>query len=168
MANPDVSRLALHSPSHIVGTPFATSSTRYEYPFPDCTTSSLSSPASSPGSSSTSHSSYSQVSFSFNLPLSLPQSAQFHRSITLVASPSAVPTSGAPANHPSPTHPKLRLQGPPPIPPTLIKKRHRWTLGCLARKRDSPLRADDDGSSSDASGWHSDPDASSIRPKTNS
>ena len=170
MAHPDVSRLTLHSPSHIVGTPFATSSTRYEYPFPDTPGSSLSSPASSPGSSSTttSHASFSQVSFSFNLPRSLPSSAQFHRSITLLSTPSTAPASGAAVNHPAPAHPKLRLQGPPPIPPTLIKKRHRWTLGYLGRKRDSPPRADDDGSSSDASGWHSDPDASSIRPKSNS
>lgn len=156
MAN-NAQELTLHSPSHIVGTPFATSSTRFEYPFPDSTAASPLnySPASSPGSCNTCCSSAS-ISFSFNLPLSLPPSAQFHRPF--------LHGSSAPATHPSPTHPKLRLQGPPPIPPTLIKKRHRWTLHCL-RKKESP-RTDDDPISNDASGWHSDHDTSSIRPKS--
>ncbi|KAF8630795.1 hypothetical protein AX15_002725 [Amanita polypyramis BW_CC] len=158
----DPSHISLHSPSHIVGTPFATTSTRFEYPFPDCNTgasASLSgSSASSPGSSSTSasHCSFGSVSFSFNLPLSLPPSAQFHRSITIVSpSTSLGSLSGsAGTNHPSPTHPKLRLQGPPPIPPTLIKKRNRWNLGYLGRKKDNSPRTDlpaDDGVTSDVS-----------------
>ncbi|KAF8348805.1 hypothetical protein F5887DRAFT_1070965 [Amanita rubescens] len=163
MANAhDLTSLALHSPSHIVGTPFATSSTRFEYPFPDSTTASplTCSPASSPGSCNTCCSSGS-ISFTFNLPLSLPPSAQFHRPFA----PSSLHGSSAPTSHPSPTHPKLRVQGPPPIPPTLIKKRNRWTLHCL-RKKDSP-RTDDDPTSNDASGWHSDSDTtSSIRPKS--
>ncbi|KIL64443.1 hypothetical protein M378DRAFT_163208 [Amanita muscaria Koide BX008] len=157
--------LALHSPSRIVGTPFATTSTRFEYPFPDCSTSSSSppisnSPASSPGScasthssctsasSSSSHCSFGTVSLSFSLPLSLPPSAQFHRSITLVSSPCTSPT-GTPGQHDHPhnppyhhthhnrSHPKLRLQNPPPIPPTLIIKRNRWNLAYLGLKKDT-------------------------------
>ncbi|KAK2462971.1 hypothetical protein APHAL10511_005023 [Amanita phalloides] len=151
--------LALHSPSPIVGTPFATSA-RFEYPFPDCSASS-SSLAASLASSSSSPGSHS--SCPLNFPISLPPSVHFHRPFAFVSQPSL---SSAATNSHSPTHPKLRLQNPP-VPPTLIKKRIRWNLSYLARKKETPA---DEAASSDTSAWQSDQDtnASSIRPKTHS
>jgi len=98
-----VKNLQLHSPSHIVGTPFtgessstSSSSTRFEYPFP---ISSLSSPTNSPPSNALS-----------------PAYPSHHVS----PAPPALELPYTPA------HPKLRTN-PPPIPPGLLKKK-RWSL----------------------------------------
>ncbi|PFH53041.1 hypothetical protein AMATHDRAFT_1477 [Amanita thiersii Skay4041] len=169
----DLSNLTLHSPSRIIGTPFATSSTRFEYPFPDPSSDSPSpslsaSPASSPGSYS-SHGSPSigGISITLNLPLSLPPSAQFHQSIALIGSSVQMTSTGNPSYH-SPTHPKLRMKSPPPIPPTLIKKRNRWSMGLLGRRlgkeelhRDDKLLEDASMSSDATSDWTIESDSSS-------
>lgn len=142
-ANPNAMTLlmpnvALHSPSNIIGTPFATDSTPYEYPFPDQPSnnvlpfsSSLSSispspsfPSLSSGSSFpiSSSSSLQLQSLSSNLPsVSLPHLAHFPLDLS--------------QKHSS-THPKLR-KGNPPVPPALVQKRQRWSLGLLRRRSSS-------------------------------
>ncbi|KAF8639422.1 hypothetical protein AX17_001512 [Amanita inopinata Kibby_2008] len=162
----DLSHLVLHSPSRIIGTPFATSSTRFEYPFPDCMSGNPSSPpnaspASSPGSSITttscgSPSSLGGISFTLNLPLSLSPSAQFHQSIALIAPRPSMGNGGSNHRCHSPTHPKLCLKTPPPVPPTLIKKRNRWSVGSLGWRKDGGQRNDSVSAEelvSDSSDW---------------
>ena len=131
-ALPDI---ALNSPStNIIGTPFAhtTSNTPFEYPFPEIPDPSSSSasppvpshPAFRPGSP------YSSFS-----PPHLPISVERHPS-----------RSGAF----SLIQPKFRVEAPvspPPIPPSLKKK--RWSLNILGRKRTSnPPTPTGDGPSS--------------------
>jgi len=95
--------LQLHSPSNIIGTPYTHSNVPYEYPFPR--TPSLSSDALTPPLLS---------SFSLSAP-----------TVALSTSPPFGPTLDARVF--SPTHPKLRNVDPP-VPPTLAKKRQRWSL----------------------------------------
>ncbi|KAG6919103.1 hypothetical protein DXG01_009357 [Tephrocybe rancida] len=120
-----------HSPTtEIIGTPFTTDS-RFEYPFPnidppDSSTvilsssfsSSISAPAPTPAASA----------YSLNGLTSAPAS---HTSFP--------PLFSFPTNLPSYslTHPKMRST-PPPVPPSLAKKRQRWTLALpLLRRRNS-------------------------------
>ncbi|KAF6759773.1 hypothetical protein DFP72DRAFT_116359 [Ephemerocybe angulata] len=116
----DMTTMHFHSPSsQIVGTPFATSSTPFEYPFPQSTS----------GSTSSSHFSSYPASSAFSIaappppspphmPLSLP-STTTTLSLTL-AMPMTLDFS--PHSQISLTHPKMRTT-PPPIPPSLLKKR---------------------------------------------
>lgn len=115
--------IALNSPStNIIGTPFAhtASNTPFEYPFPDTT------PDSSPPPS---HPSYRPGSPHGNfLP---PPHPSFHPPPSADIHP---PTSGG-FNL---IHPKFRAPvptSPPPMPPSLKKK--RWSLNILGRKRAS-------------------------------
>ncbi|KAF5392175.1 hypothetical protein D9757_001600 [Collybiopsis confluens] len=116
MPTATLSGLPLHSPSsNIIGTPFTVDSYRFEYPFPDPGVSSRPSSARTPPSLLSS-------------------------SITLSAPTVALSTSppfGPDARIYSPTHHKMRIAvGDPPIPPGLVKKRQRWSLG-LARRESS-------------------------------
>ncbi|KAF8896536.1 hypothetical protein BD779DRAFT_1496395 [Infundibulicybe gibba] len=111
-----LSQISLHSPSQIVGTPFTIDAPPFEYPFPD--TSDSSTPSTSP----------SQHFLSTTPPTTSSFSTAF--------SPTApdIPTY-------SPTHPKMRAASPP-VPPGLAKKRQRWSLGILSRRRSSSYGSD--------------------------
>ncbi|KAF8079305.1 hypothetical protein FPV67DRAFT_1444457 [Lyophyllum atratum] len=127
-----LSDLALHSPSsQIVGTPFTTES-RFEYPFPD--SSSSPSDAPSPSSSVILTPGFPSVCTSASFPSSSSQSLTLSSSPPSMTSPFP-PTFPLPANLPtySSTHPKMRA-GDPPVPPGLVKKRQRWSLGLLRRR----------------------------------
>ncbi|KAJ7589894.1 hypothetical protein C8J56DRAFT_936445 [Mycena floridula] len=122
------SNLALHSPSEqIVGTPFAIGSPPFEYPFPEPNATgpiasgsgSDSPPPPGPISALSLYSSASQSS----LPSTSP-AASF-----------AIPSSNPPQSNYSPTHPKLLRSVSPPVPPGLVKKRQRWSLGLLGRRK---------------------------------
>ncbi|KAF5384840.1 hypothetical protein D9615_000909 [Tricholomella constricta] len=129
---PVLPELVPRSPSsQIIGTPFTTE-TRFEYPFPD---------TSSPSDASS-------MVLSSSFP-SLSASASFHSLIASSSSPSITtqfpPTFPVPAY--SSTHPKLRIPDPP-VPPGLIKKRQRWSLGLLRRRSSSHESQSSEGTSS--------------------
>ena len=118
--------IPLNSPSsQIVGTPFANDNTRFEYPFPDTNQncSSGSSPATSDFSGSAPSSSPST---------SFPTLSTSSQVLTQLSFP-------PPSHHPSynTTHPKLKVQANPPIPPNLVKRRLRWGLKLLGRRKSS-------------------------------
>ncbi|KAJ7115874.1 hypothetical protein C8R44DRAFT_216293 [Mycena epipterygia] len=154
--------LTLHSPSSmIVGTPFSDSnSTRFEYPFPDKASSSsspeLPSNSSPPLNSPTFSSLSSSPSSSALATASQPQ---------LVLN--APPLQHFPASFPpppdlpnySPTHPKMRAVNPP-VPPALVKRRQRWTLGLGSLTRKISLRT---GSAPAPGQMTPDPDAAHRR-----
>ncbi|KAG6845578.1 hypothetical protein H0H87_007257 [Tephrocybe sp. NHM501043] len=110
----------LHSPTaDIVGTPFTTDS-RFEYPFPNTDPSSTSSfpSISAPTATHNTH--------------SLSGMSSAPASIT-----SFSPIFSLPTNFPTYSHPKMRAT-PPPVPPSLVKKRQRWTLALpILRRRSS-------------------------------
>ncbi|TFK73202.1 hypothetical protein BDN72DRAFT_854873 [Pluteus cervinus] len=168
---PGISQLPLHPPSQIVGTPFALTTTPFEYPFPDTR-----SPTS--GSSSSSTTPNNNPSASFSPSSSPPQShhspipySPFSSgtSFTLSHSRTPPPTSihyipSYPYNHHHyspphlpefPTnfaHPKMKQVQPPPPPPGLAKKKHRWSLGLLGRRRSSASGGSAEGSDGSSSG----------------
>jgi hypothetical protein len=116
--------IALNSPSsQIVGTPFATDNTRFEYPFPD--TNQNCSSGSSSGASDFSG--------------SLPSSSSSTSFPTSLASSQMQLSFPPPSHHPSynTTHPKMKVQANPPIPPNLVKRRLRWSLRLLGRRKSS-------------------------------
>jgi hypothetical protein len=107
--------IPLNSPSsQIVGTPFAN----------DQTSSSGSSSATTDSSSGTAPSSSSSTSF--------PPLSASSQVITQLSFP-------PPSHHPSynTTHPKLKVQADPPIPPNLVKRRIRWSLKLSGRRKSS-------------------------------
>ena len=115
--------IPLNSPSsQIVGTPFAIDNTRFEYPFPD-TNQNCSS-----GSSSTTS------DFSGSVPSSS-SSTSFPTSLQILTQLSFPPTSHYPSYNI--THPKMKVQANPPIPPNLVKRRLRWSLKLLGRRKSS-------------------------------
>ncbi|KAL0945397.1 hypothetical protein HGRIS_000891 [Hohenbuehelia grisea] len=110
-----LSDLDLHSPSQIIGTPFAVNSSRFEYPFPE---------TSSPSSQSSSSFSQSPQVLSSSFPYS--------------STPISPPLSGtSPPSFTSYFQSKLRLDKEPPMPPSLAKKRFRWSMGLLGRRKES-------------------------------
>ena len=119
----NLDEIPLNSPSSkIVGTPFAIDNTRFEYPFPD-TSSSGSSSATSDFSGSLPSSSCST---------SFPTLSTSSQLLTQLSFP-------PPSHHPScnTTHPKMKLQTNPPIPPNLVKRGLRRNLGFLRRRKSS-------------------------------
>lgn len=109
-----LSKLSLHSPSQIIGTPYhdgaAGSSGRFEYPFPATTETSDTLSASLPALSSPLSTLSSPSLFSASPPT--------HHQSHSYSYP--LPAPSAPANY-SPLHPKLRSDEPP-IPPGLARK----------------------------------------------
>ncbi|KAJ6591662.1 hypothetical protein DFH09DRAFT_1137622 [Mycena vulgaris] len=135
--------LTLHSPSSmIVGTPFSdANSTRFEYPFPDKSATS-SSPELPSGNSPPHHSpTFSSISPSPSssalASASQPQLA-LNAPPTLQHFPASFPPPPELSNY-SPTHPKMRAVDPP-VPPALVKRRQRWTLGLGSLSRKISLR----------------------------
>jgi hypothetical protein len=124
---PEPADLTLHSPSEIIGTPFATSSTRFEYPFPD---------------SSSSQSSPEPL---FQQSPTLPPLTTSISSVSLTSTTSNHSFS-LPQDLPSFSHPKLRSSRDPPIPPGLARKRHRWSLALTGRRRSNAGSFDSDRS----------------------
>ena len=119
--------LPLHSPSsQIVGTPFANDDTRFEYPFPDTNQTSGSGSSSATSGFSSPATSASPTSSSF------PTLSTSSQMLTQLSFP---PSS----HHPiyNATHPKMKVQPDPPIPPNLIKRRLRWSLNLLGRRKSS-------------------------------
>ncbi|KIJ96509.1 hypothetical protein K443DRAFT_10599 [Laccaria amethystina LaAM-08-1] len=115
---PSIEHLSFHSPSsEIIGTPFDTNSSPFEYPFPE---------TSDPDSPSSPQ----LVSPAF---ASLASGASASRLTALLPSPSA-PTLTLPDH--STTHPKMRVANPP-VPPSLLKKGHRWSLSLKGRRKSS-------------------------------
>ena len=116
--------IPLNSPSsQIVGTPYANDTTRFEYPFPD--TNQNCGSESSSGTTS---------DFSGSVPSSSPST-----SFPTLSSSSQIVTQLSfppPSHHPTYniTHPKMKVQTNPPIPPNLVKRRLRWSLKMLGRK----------------------------------
>ncbi|KAJ7634093.1 hypothetical protein DFH06DRAFT_1139547 [Mycena polygramma] len=134
----NLSDLTLNSPSSmIVGTPFSDSNTRFEYPFPDNVTSdppANTSPQNSPTFSSLSSSPSSSALVSMSQPQLVPNAPP-----TLQHYPASFPP---PSDLPSysPTHPKMRAVDPP-VPPALVKRRQRFSLGLGAISRKLSLRS---------------------------
>ncbi|KAK7030697.1 hypothetical protein R3P38DRAFT_868649 [Favolaschia claudopus] len=134
MSLPNLADLALHSPSSmIVGTPFSDiHSTRFEYPFPEDKPSSSASelrshtpPQTSPTFSSLSSSPSSSAIVSASQPqLALNAPPALHHF------PASFPP---PSELPSYSHPKMRTVEPP-VPPALVKRRQRFTLGLSLEK----------------------------------
>ncbi|KAJ7449629.1 hypothetical protein FB451DRAFT_1410853 [Mycena latifolia] len=135
--------LTLHSPSSmIVGTPFSdANSTRFEYPFPD-KSSTLSSPelssSNSPPHNSPTFSSLSPSPSSSALVSTSQPQLVLNTPPTLQHFPASFPPPPDLPNY-SPTHPKLRAVDPP-VPPALVKRRQRWTLGLGSLSRKISLR----------------------------
>jgi len=104
--------LSLHSPTQIVGTPFALGPSKFEYPFPA---------PNSEGSPSIPAQNNNNLSLEFPVPTTFPP----------------------PNSRYSPTHPKLRaVASNPPVPPGLVKKKHRWSFGLLTRRKSSKSSAE--------------------------
>ena len=113
--------IPLNSPSsQIVGTPYANDTTRFEYPFPD-TNQSGNSEESSSGTTS---------DFCGSVPSSSPSTS--FTSSQILTQLSFPPHSHHPTYNI--THPKMKVQTNPPIPPNLVKRRLRWSLKMLGRK----------------------------------
>jgi len=139
LSMPNLAELTLHSPSSmIVGTPFSdVHSTRFEYPFPaeiqkasvsgSPELSSHTPPQTSPTFSSLS----SSPSSSMLVSTSQPQLALNAPPILQHYPASFPPPSELPSY--SPTHPKMRTVDPP-VPPALVKRRQRFTLGLSLEK----------------------------------
>jgi hypothetical protein len=141
----DLTDLILHSPSsQIVGTPFATDSTRFEYPFPDTAAAEPSASPSPPPSNAF------LAAIAQNDPVLPKMGKPFHSH----AAPSAVPstTTSSPTGNSlasyglphseinvsyNPAHPKLKKNANPPIPPSLAKKSKKWSLNLMGRRRSS-------------------------------
>jgi hypothetical protein len=152
----DLSGISLHSPSQIVGTPFATDSTKFEYPFPDTSPSGStlqrrSSAVISPSANTlfmsgiAGHSDFPPLESCSSFPmlstaiLHTPSNVSSTPALSIIPNglgltyspftPSEMPSYNA-------AHPKLRTTNPP-VPPSLTKKRTRWTLGLgsLSRRR---------------------------------
>ncbi|KAK0470254.1 uncharacterized protein EV420DRAFT_1499353 [Desarmillaria tabescens] len=100
--------LTLHSPSTIIGTPFDVESPRFEYPFPE----------SSSRPTETLHSLVSAAS-------SISSLASLQSPLNHIT-PIHLPQPDIPALLPVRT--KVRTETIP-IPPGLVEKRHRWSLG---------------------------------------
>ncbi|KAF7370684.1 hypothetical protein MSAN_00701400 [Mycena sanguinolenta] len=137
LSMPNLADLTLHSPSSmIVGTPFSDAhSTRFEYPFPAEKASSSSSPElpshTPPQTSPTFSSLSSSPSSSVLVSASQPQLALSSPPILQHFAASFPPPSELPSY--SPTHPKMRAVDPP-VPPALVKRRQRFTLGLSLEK----------------------------------
>ncbi|KAJ6621390.1 hypothetical protein B0H10DRAFT_2215312 [Mycena sp. CBHHK59/15] len=136
--------LALHSPSQvIVGTPFSDiNSTRFEYPFPDkASTSSSPEPFmnNSPPLNSPTFSSLSASPSSSAIISSSQSQLTLNTPPTLQHFPASFPPPLDLPNY-SLTHPKMRTFNPP-VPPSLVKKRQRWTLGLGSLGRKLSLRS---------------------------
>jgi hypothetical protein len=144
----NISDIVLHSPSNIIGTPFATDSAPYEYPFPDNAKATDGGENFRPTSSVASPS---LPSLSSRLSLSMSSSSSPHLSSLSTTPPSMSSPPDIPQRY-SPTHPKLRT-GNPPVPPALVKKRQRWSLNLLRRRSST--------STSAASGTSFSPEAAS-------
>ncbi|KAH9481798.1 hypothetical protein JR316_0006325 [Psilocybe cubensis] len=138
----DLSDLILHSPSQIVGTPYVTNSTRFEYPFPDT--------SSSPASGSPPMTSV--------FPSPVPSGSSFP---AISASPSSSQISSQTLSYPlsspdAPTynsaHPKLKASANPPIPPSLAKKRTRWSLNLMGRRKSSSAGSQSSSTSATSDG----------------
>ncbi|KAG6895432.1 hypothetical protein C0992_001256 [Termitomyces sp. T32_za158] len=125
------SDIPVHPPARekILGTPFTTDSSRFEYPFPNASSDPILSSSVSPPP----------------VPAPLPTSHSYpvnglSSSPTAITSFSPLFSSSFPASFPTYTltHPKLRAT-PPPVPPSL-KKRQRWslTLPMLRRRTSQP------------------------------
>lgn len=113
---PSIDHLSFHSPSsEIIGTPFDTNSSPFEYPFPET-------------SDSDSSSSPQLVSPAF---ASLASGASASRLTALL------PSLPAPILHHSTSHPKMLVTNPP-VPPSLLKKGHRWSLSIKGRRKNTP------------------------------
>lgn len=136
----DLSGISLHSPSsQIVGTPFATDSTKFEYPFPDVSPSGSTSPQQPSAVISPSATTLFMSGIAGH-PDSPPLEScssfpMLSTAISQTYTPSNVSSYSplsplAPSEMPpyNPAHPKLRTTNPP-VPPSLAKKRTRWTLG---------------------------------------
>ena len=161
---PKLGDLSLNSveTSQIVGTPFATDSKPFEYPFPDNPPDMQHSDFSSRSVSTTSsvHTSpalmTTQWGSTYLSPSTSPTMIPGHRHASMgeytpPLSTSSGSTSSSIASSTSSfaatpmTHSKLiaPVYGPPPIPPSLIKKRPKWTLGIIGRRK-SGVEDDDD------------------------
>ena len=115
---PSIEHLSFHSPSSdIIGTPFDTNSSPFEYPFPD--TSDSGSPSSPQLPSPTF--------------VSLASEASASR-ITARRPSLPAPTLTFPDH--SATHPKMLVTNPP-VPPSLLKKGQRWSLNLKGRRKNS-------------------------------
>ncbi|KAJ7180500.1 transmembrane GTPase fzo1 [Mycena filopes] len=140
---PNIADLSLHSPSSmIVGTPFSdANSARFEYPFPDkASTSSspeLPSTHSPPQNSPTFSSLSSSPSTSALISASQPQLV-LNAPPALQHFPASFPPPSDLPNY-SATHPKMRAVNPP-VPPALVKRRQRWTLGLGSLTRKISMR----------------------------
>ncbi|KAJ7155496.1 hypothetical protein C8R43DRAFT_1000124 [Mycena crocata] len=134
--------LTLHSPSSmIVGTPFSdANSTRFEYPFPDklSTSSSPDTSNNSPPQASPTFSSISPSPSSSALAASSQPQLVLNAPPALQHFPASFPPPSDLPNY-SPTHPKMRAVNPP-VPPALVKRRQRWTLGLGSLSRKISLR----------------------------
>ncbi|KAJ7504475.1 hypothetical protein B0H11DRAFT_519001 [Mycena galericulata] len=134
--------ITLHSPSSmIVGTPFSdVHSTRFEYPFPDKPSTSELPSSNSPPPTSPTFSSISSSSSSAMLSASQPQLV-LNPPPTLHHYPASFPPP-PPDDLPnySATHPKMRAVNPP-VPPALVKRRQRWSLGLGSLSRKLSLRS---------------------------
>ena len=116
----DLNNLPLHSPSsEIVGTPFANDNTRFEYPFP--------------GANQTCGSGSSSVTSGPTSPSTSPSFPALSTSSQMLKQLSFPPPSHRPSYNV--THPKLKVQADPPVPPNLVKRRLRWNLSLLGRKK---------------------------------
>lgn len=126
-----LSDLTFHTPSQIVGTPFSINAPKFEYPFPETTSST---PEPSPLSSSLpTLPSIATASFSFSAasqPLLATPPPVLHHFPNSFPLPPDMPNYSA-------THPMMRNVAvrDPPVPPGLAKKRHRWSLGLGLQKR---------------------------------
>ncbi|KAJ7043457.1 hypothetical protein C8F04DRAFT_1072141 [Mycena alexandri] len=146
LSMPNLADLSLHSPSSmIVGTPFSDiNSTRFEYPFPDKTSTFGSPELAGPSSSPPQHSpTFSSLSSSPS-PSALVSASQpqlvLNAPPALQHFPASFPPPSDIPNSYSPTHPKMRAVNPPPVPPALVKRRQRWTLGLGSLTRKISLR----------------------------
>ena len=123
--------MAKLEPPQLVGTPYATDSTKFEYPFPEDPSSySLSSSThASLTPPLTSGSTFPTISASASPSLTLPGLIQ-----PWEWSSSSSSTTSSTSSF-TPVHPKLKPPSHPPIPPSLVKKRPKWSMNIMGRRK---------------------------------
>lgn len=130
----NLDQLTLHSASsQLVGTPYATDSKRFEYPFPD---------DESYSASSSNHATPAYLTPPLSLGSTYPLiSAPSQLTLPCLIQPgdssSSSSTTSSTSSFLPVVHPKLKPPANPPIPPSLVKKRPKWSLSIMGRRRSS-------------------------------
>jgi len=132
----NLDQLTLHSTSsQLVSTPFATDTVKFEYPFPEDDSSSYSPSASSSSYGTPAIFTPPGSTFPFISASTSPGQLTLPCLIQPGESSSSSSSTTSSTSSFIPIHPKLKPPTNPPVPPSLAKKRPKWNLNMMGRRR---------------------------------